>query len=177
MERMVAKAQELNLGITMDDVLSHSGGENLGRPHLAHALVAGGHASSVKEAFRRFLADGCPLNVARRKMTAEDAIALIHRAGGTASLAHPGANRVSQVELKVLADCALDAVEANHPEHVPSQVLAYERWAAPLGLLITGGSDYHGPKVQPDRKLGDRHLDAERFARLEERALRWKPSS
>ncbi len=173
MERMVKKAQELKLPITLDEVISHSGGENLGRPHLAHALVAKGLASSVKEAFQRWLGDGCPLHVERRKMSAQEAIALVHRAGGTASLAHPGANRVSQQELKVLAGSGLDAVEANHPEHVPSQVAAYERWAAPLGLLITGGSDYHGPKVQPDRKLGDRYLDAERFARLEERARGW----
>ena len=170
MERMVARAQELKLKITLEQVIAKSGGENLGRPHLALALVEAGHASSVKEAFQRWLGDGCPLHVARRKLEARDAIAMIHAAGGTASLAHPGANRVSQQELKVLAEAGLDAVEANHPEHVPSQVEAFQRWANGLGLLLSGGSDYHGPKVQPDRKLGDRVLEAERFARLEEKA-------
>lgn len=170
MERMVARARKLKLDITMEQVIANSGGDNLGRPHLALALVNKGYASSVKEAFKRWLADGQPLCVERRTMSAREAIELIHRAKGTASLAHPGANRVSQQELKVLAEQGLDAVEANHPEHVPSQVQAFERWAAALGLLITGGSDYHGPKVQPDRKLGDRYIDEVRFAKLEERA-------
>ena len=66
----------------------------------------------------------------------------------------------------------LDAVEALHPDHVPTQAEAYERWAADLGLLVTAGSDFHGPAVQPDRKLGDRTLSAERFAALEERSRR-----
>ncbi len=173
MERMVAKAQAEGLKISLDEVIAQSGGDNLGRPHLAHVLVAKGYASSMKEAFSRWLADDRPLHVERRKMSAAAAIALVHRAGGTASLAHPGANRVSQQELKTLSEAALDAVEANHPEHVPSQVAAYERWAGALGMLITGGSDFHGPRVQPDRKLGDRYLDADRFAALEARAARY----
>ncbi len=70
-----------------------------------------------------------------------------------------------------MADAGLDAVEAFHPEHPPNQAEAYQRWAKELGLLVTAGSDYHGPGVQPDRKLGDRTLSPERFAALEERAL------
>ena len=99
-------------------------------------------------------------------------VALVRSAGGTSSIAHPGANGVSRQELKTCADAGLDAVEALHPDHVPTQVEAYERWAAGFGLLVTAGSDYHGPAVQPDRKLGDRTLSAERFAALEERSRR-----
>ncbi len=69
-----------------------------------------------------------------------------------------------------MAELGLDAVEAFHPEHPPNQAEAYERWASELGLLVTAGSDYHGPGVQPGRKLGDRSLSRERFARLEELA-------
>ena len=170
MDRMIAKAQSLGLKITKAQVVAHSGGDNLGRPHLARALVDAGYADSVKDAFKRFLRDGGPVFCDRRKMQAADAIALIHRAFGTASVAHPGANKVSQQELKALAESGLDAVEAFHPEHVPSQVEAYIRWAEALGMLITAGSDFHGPAVQPGRKLGDRWLSTERFAALEERA-------
>jgi hypothetical protein len=60
---------------------------------------------------------------------------------------------------------------------VPTQVEAYERWAKELGLQVTAGSDYHGPAVQPDRKLGDRVLSAERFAALEEIAKSRRPCS
>jgi predicted metal-dependent phosphoesterase TrpH len=176
MERMVARAQELRLGITWEQVLAHSGGANLGRPHLARALVDAGHARSVKEAFEKWVGSRGPLYVARRWMPAAEAIALVHRSGGTASLAHPGANRVSKEELALLADAGLDAVEALHPEHVPTQAEAYERWGAAAGLLVTAGSDFHGPAVQPGRKLGDRTLPADRFAALEERARRWSTS-
>lgn len=171
MERMVARAQERGFrGVTMERVIANSGGENLGRPHLARALIDCGHAISMKDAFERYLKTKGALWVDRRRLGLREAIQLVHDAGGTASLAHPGANKVSQQELKSVAPLGLDAVEALHPEHVPTQVEAYERWAAELGMLVTAGSDYHGPAVQPDRRLGDRTLSAERFAALEERA-------
>ena len=174
MERMVERAiaQKLS-GVTFERVKAFSGGENFGRPHLARALVAAGHASSVKDAFARFLGNDGPLFVDRRRLSVPAAVELLHAAGGTATVAHPGANHVSQQELKVLAECGLDAVEALHPEHVPSQAEAYERWGAALGLLVTAGSDYHGPRVQPGRKLGDRSLARDRLAALEARAASW----
>ncbi len=171
MIKMIERARQAGLsGITLEKVAAYSGGENFGRPHLARALVAEGHASSVKDAFDRFLRSGGSLFVDRRRLSVREATDLVHAAGGTASVAHPGANKVSQQELKVLADLGLDAVEALHPDHVPSQAEAYERWAAALGLMITAGSDYHGPRVQPGRKLGDRSLSPDRLAALEERA-------
>lgn len=172
MEKMIARAQALGFrGITLERVTANSGGENLGRPHLARALIDCGHATSMKEAFDKFLKTRGALWVDRRRLPLAEAIELVHAAGGTASLAHPGANKVSQQELKGLAPLGLDAVEALHPEHVPTQVEAYQRWAHELGMLVTAGSDYHGPQVQPDRHLGDRSLSADRFAALEERAL------
>ena len=178
MVRMVALAKQLGLrGVTLEAVVACSGGETLGRPHLARVLIEAGHASSVKDAFDRYLKEGGILFVDRRKLPAAEGIALIHAAGGTSSIAHPGANKVQRGELKILADQGLDAVEANHPEHVPTQVDAYIRWAEEHGMLITGGSDYHGPAVQPDRKLGDRYLAVDRFARLEERARRYQALS
>jgi predicted metal-dependent phosphoesterase TrpH len=173
MERMVARAQAAGFTqVTLERVIAASGGENLGRPHLARALVECGHAKSIKDAFDRFLHSRGPLWVDRRRLAVPEAIALVRSAGGTSSIAHPGANGVSRQELKVCADAGLDAVEALHPDHVPTQREAYERWAADFGMLVTAGSDYHGPAVQPDRKLGDRTLSAERFAALEERSRR-----
>jgi len=173
MERMVARAQAAGFKqVTMERVIAASGGENLGRPHLARALVDCGHAKSVKDAFERFLHSRGPLWVDRRRLSVSEAVGLVRSAGGTSSIAHPGANGVSRQELRLCADAGLDAVEALHPDHVPTQAEAYERWAAELQLLVTAGSDYHGPAVQPDRKLGDRTLSAERFAALEERSRR-----
>ena len=67
----------------------------------------------------------------------------------------------------MLAEAGLDAVEAYHPEHPPNQAEAFEKWASELGMLVTAGSDYHGPTVQPGRRLGDRRLAEDRFAALE----------
>ena len=173
MERMVGRAQDAGFKqVTMERVIAASGGENLGRPHLARALVDCGHAKNVKDAFDRFLHSRGPLWVDRRRLSVAEAVGLVRGAGGTSSIAHPGANAVSRQELRVCAEAGLDAVEALHPDHVPTQVEAYERWAAELQLLVTAGSDYHGPAVQPGRKLGDRTLSAERFVALEERSRR-----
>ena len=171
MEKMIALAQQMGFsGVTMERVVAASGGENLGRPHLARALVDCGHAQSLNDAFDRFLRTNGPLWVDRRRLPTEEAIRLVHEAGGTASIAHPGANGISRQELNALAAEGLDGVEAWHPEHPPNQAEAFVRWADELGLVVTAGSDYHGPGVQPDRKLGDRTLPPERFAALEQRA-------
>jgi predicted metal-dependent phosphoesterase TrpH len=173
MERMVKRAQEQGLrDVTFERVVAASGGENLGRPHLARALVDCGHAASIKDAFEKFLKTRGPLWVDRRRLSIAEAIEIVRGAGGTTSVAHPGANGVTRQELRVMAEQGLDAVEAWHPEHPPNQAEAFERWAAELKMLVTAGSDYHGPTVQPDRKLGDRWLAEDRFAALEERARR-----
>lgn len=178
MERMVARAAEVGFsGVTMEKVIACSGGENLGRPHLARVLVDCGHAQSIKDAFDRLLNPRGSLWVDRRRLGIAEALEIVHGAGGTASVAHPGANAVSKQELKGMAEAGLDAVEAWHPEHPPNQAEAYTRWGEDLGLLTTAGSDYHGPSVQPDRKLGDRFLQLERFQALEERAAEWRRKS
>src|SRR5256714_7503181 len=130
MERMVARAQAAGFTkVTLERVIAASGGENLGRPHLARALVECGHARSINDAFDRFLGTNGPLWVDRRRLPTAEAIRLVHEAGGTASIAHPGANGVSRQEPKALAPEALDGVEAWHPEHPPNQAETVVRWA------------------------------------------------
>ncbi len=171
MERMVKLARGLGFSrVTMERVLAASGGENLGRPHLARVLVDCGHVESIKDAFDRYLRTGGVLWVDRWRLPVHEAVRLVHGAGGTASIAHPGANGISRQELKAMVELGLDGIEVWHPEHPPNQAEAFERWAQDLGLVVTAGSDYHGPSVQPDRKLGDRTLSKELFAALEERA-------
>ncbi|MGZ6124133.1 MAG: PHP domain-containing protein [Myxococcales bacterium] len=174
MERMVTRAQAMGFSaVTMERVAAVGGGDNLGRPHLARVLVDSGHALSIKDAFDRFLHTGGPLWVDRLRLPVADAVRMVHEAGGTATIAHPGANGISRQELKAIADAGLDGVEAWHPEHPPNQAEAFVRWAEELGLVVTAGSDYHGASVQPDRKLGDRTLPPDRFAALEQRASRY----
>ena len=175
MERMVLLAHGMGFtAVTMERVAAAGGGDNLGRPHLARVLVDCGHALSVKDAFDKYLHTGGPLWVDRRRFAVADAVRMLHEAHGTATIAHPGANAVSRQELKVIADLGLDGIEAFHPEHPPNQADSFVRAAEELDLVVTAGSDYHGPSVQPDRKLADRTLPADRFAALEARASRYK---
>lgn len=169
MEHMVAKMQSLGFPVTMDDVRAIAQAAHLGRPHLALALVEKRYCTSTKDAFDRFLGDGKPARVDRFKLSAEDAIGLIHRAGGTATLAHPGVNRIERYDLEQLAKKGLDGVEAFHSDHGPSQRDKYLRIAEELSLVPTAGSDFHGEKVAPGRKLGSASMPAASFSALNDR--------
>ncbi|HZW89546.1 MAG TPA: PHP domain-containing protein [Myxococcaceae bacterium] len=170
MGRMVERMNQLGFPVTLAEVERVAAGAHLGRPHLALALLGRGYVTSSKEAFDRFLGDGKPGYVDRFRVSAEDAIAMLHRAGGTATIAHPGSSRVSPYTLERLTRAGLDGLEIFHPDHVPSQREAFLRQANALGLVPTAGSDYHGPRVTPDRSLGMVSLDAAYFSRLEARA-------
>ena len=129
-------------------MIAASGGENLGRPHLARVLVDCGHAHQHQGRLRPLLKTRGPLWVDRRRLAIAEA--LDHpRRGRHCQRGASGRERRSRQELKALAEAGLDAVEAWHPEHPPNQAEAFERWAGELGMLVTAGSDYHGPTVQP----------------------------
>ena len=118
-------------------------GASVGRPDLARLLVTAGHAASVQDAFDRLLGDGCPAYVARTGVPPGEVIAIIHEAGGLASLAHPGVTRRDE-RLAEWAAGGLDALEAYHSDHSDAEVTLYLERAQALGLLVTGGSDFHG---------------------------------
>lgn len=122
-----------------------------GRAHVARALVEGGHAASVAEAFARFLDPGRPAYVPRWLPTPQELVAAVHQAEGLAVVAHAG--KLAEQALRALVQAGVDGVEAWHPEHSPAEAEALVRLAAQEGLLVTGGSDYHGPDV--DRALGE----------------------
>lgn len=139
-----------------DAIERESGGAHvLGRPHIAQALVRAGHVPSFRAAFDRLLARGGAAYVARRTLSPREALALIHAAGGVASLAHPshlhcGTQREFEMLLVRLKDLGLDAVEAYHPDHQPRDTRWCVEAAHRLDLALSGGSDYHGrPGVAP----------------------------
>jgi 3',5'-nucleoside bisphosphate phosphatase len=169
MNAMIAKLNALGVAVTRDEVETLAAGAQLGRPHLARALVNRGICSSPQEVFQRFLGDGRPATVAHFEYPASDAIAMLHAAGGTATLAHPGPSRVNDYELKLLIDAGLDGIEAYHPDHVPSLQEKFRTQARTLNLVATGGSDFHGPKMTQGRELGSVMHEAELLA-LRQRA-------
>jgi 3',5'-nucleoside bisphosphate phosphatase len=110
---------------------------------VARALIAAGHAASVDQAFERWLSRGRPGFVARAGAPPEDVIAIIHEAGGLASLAHPVLALIDE-RIPSLRDAGLDALEVYHSDHDEAARERYLTMAGRLGLLVTGGSDYHG---------------------------------
>jgi predicted metal-dependent phosphoesterase TrpH len=169
MELMVQKLVGQGVPVTVAQVQSLAGDAPLTRPHLARVLVELRICTSTKEAFDRFLGDGRSAWVPRFEMTVADAIELIHAAGGTATVAHPGSSRVNRLEVETMARSGLDGIEVVHRDHPPSQRELFAKWADELGLCCTAGSDFHGEKVAPDRHFGSVAMDPAQFARLEAR--------
>lgn len=159
-ERMIARMQEGGLPITMADVVAEAGGGLVGRPHMALALVRKGVVASTQEAFDRYLGAGCPFNIPKERLSPEEAIDLIHRAGGRAVLAHPYTIRLEgeafAAEIARLRDLGLDGIEAYYSQHSPEQTAAFLDLARRLGLRVTGGSDFHG-RSKPHVHLGVVH--------------------
>ncbi|QRK07843.1 PHP domain-containing protein [Archangium violaceum] len=170
MERMVEGLRKMGFPVRMEEVRAIAGSAQLGRPHLARLLVERGWCLDVKDAFDRFLGAGKAAWVDRFKLEGAEAIRLIHRAGGTATLAHPGSSKVERYELLQLAKAGLDGMEALHADHNPSVQEKYLRFAKEFDLVPTGGSDFHGEQVTPGKRPGDSTTPAANFAKLRARA-------
>jgi predicted metal-dependent phosphoesterase TrpH len=144
-EKTVALLRDLDLAID-DQILELSGaeGDALGRPTIARALIGAGHASSVEDAFRRLLGWGMPGYVPRTGLGPVEAIEAIRRAGGLPALAHFSEAPARVDVVRELADAGLGGLEVYYRSFDAATVFAVGEVAAALGLVPTGGSDYHG---------------------------------
>ncbi len=175
--RLTAMLDRLSaLGLEVDREAIDAGADprrSPGRPHVARALVAAGHVGSTREAFDRYLGDGLPAYVADDGPAAADAIQMIHDLPGLAVIAHPGIDDV-QGQIEALAALGLDGVEAFHRSHSPEAAEALRQRALGLGLLVTGGSDFHGDptgaRSDADQRarLGDVPLPDAEWRRFDE---------
>jgi predicted metal-dependent phosphoesterase TrpH len=120
------------------------GGESVGRPHIARAMIEAGLVRTHEEAFERYLAIGRPAYVPRPKLTPEEAIAVVKEAGGVPVLAHPGLVRDDNLVRAIIA-AGIMGIEAYHSDHGEGQRQFYARWGLDSGLIVTGGTDSHGP--------------------------------
>lgn len=143
---IAARLAALNMFIDVEGLLMSAAvrpGASVGRPQIARELVRAGHVSSVQEAFDLWLATGRPAFVERTGPSPADVVAMIHSAGGIASFAHPGVTKRDEL-IAPLAAQGLDAIEAYHSDHTDEDVITYRRTAARLGIVVSGGSDFHG---------------------------------
>lgn len=146
-------------------------GRSVGRPQIAAALVDAGHVRTPDEAFERFLEFGGAAYVPRHGASPAEVVAIIHGAGGLASLAHPGITARDEL-IAPLAAAGLDALEAAHGDHDAATEARYRALAADLGLLVTGGSDFHGDTGHRASRLGTATLPPHDFEALARAAAR-----
>ncbi len=116
----------------------------LGRRHVAEILIVEKHASSLRQAFDRYLNDPLVVGIPRERIRAQEAIDWVRDSGGITSWAHPSENRVGEC-LPELVKMGLSAVEVEYPDFKNSWTKTLRKMASNHGLLITGGSDCHGP--------------------------------
>ncbi len=150
---IVERLGALGVPVSFEAVMAQAQGQAVGRPHVAEALLQGGHVASHEEAFDQYLRDGGPAFVAKPLFPAAEALALLHEAGGIGVLAHPG-YWTHDATLMALIRAGMDGIETVHPAHDADLTRYYRQIARDFVLIETGGSDYHGPRPDEDATLG-----------------------
>jgi predicted metal-dependent phosphoesterase TrpH len=171
LQRLLERLAELGVpidGAALVQAARSDLSRTIGRPHVADAMVAAGHARDRSEAFDRWLGEGRPAFVPRRGSSPDDVIGIIARAGGVSSLAHPGSTGVDPIVPR-LASAGLAALEVRHSDHDVGMERHYRELARRAGLACSGGSDFHGDCVHGSRSIGEVTLPVEDFAGLESR--------
>ena len=173
-----AKLATLGMVVDVESVLLAAAarpGSSVGRPQVARELVRAGYVTSVQDAFEKWLATGRPAFIPRTGPSPAAIVDAIHQAGGIASMAHPAVTRRDEL-IGPLVDSGMDAIEVYHSDHTPEDQQQYQLIAHRYGILVSGGSDFHGedPVMNPNRTrravLGVVSLPAPAFAALEQQA-------
>ena len=168
---MVVRLRELGIAIEFEHVLEEAGGGAVGRPHVARAVVRQGGAIDVSDAFDRFLGRRRPAFVEKVLPAFREIADLVHSVRGLVSVAHLK-ERATRSFLERLRREGLDAVETRHPSHDPDIRARLTTITLGLGLLRTGGSDWHGDPEPGSTHgaMGSQQVPREWLDRLDE----WK---
>ena len=150
-EMILAKLRELGVEITMEDVLKQLGrelmpDESIGRPHMADTLVAKGYAEDMRDAFNKYLAQDAAAYVSPPRIRPHEAAQWIIEAGGVPVMAHPGIYGDDDLVARILDQSELAGLEVYHSDHSSEDEQRYLQFASQRGLIVTGGSDYHGAR-------------------------------
>jgi predicted metal-dependent phosphoesterase TrpH len=161
---MGERLSELGVPVDVEPILAGAGTRTVGRPDLANALVAGGHVSSFGEAFLRYLGDGAPAYLPMERLSVAQGLDLGRAAGARMSLAHPHTlGEYAAVLCQRYRRAGLDGLECFYGPYTPRQRRRWLQLAERFGLVVTGGSDFHGtamPQIsEPGIDLPDRHAN------------------
>ena len=134
--------------IKFEDIVKQvAEGGSIGRPHIAKAITNAGGTSNVMEAYAKYIHDDSPVYVPRKTVTPQDAVEIIYDAGGIPVIAHPHDLDIAADLIKELMQYGLRGIEAYHRKHSPACVEYFSSMAEELGLIVTGGSDFHAPNI------------------------------
>ena len=122
-------------------------GGSIGRPHIAKAITNAGGTSNVMEAYSKYIHRASPVYVERKTVSPFDAVEVIYDCGGIPVIAHPYDIDIAEELIKKLMNCGLLGIEAYHRKHSPAIVEYFSSMAENLGLIVTGGSDFHAPNI------------------------------
>ncbi|MDQ0163320.1 PHP domain-containing protein [Aeribacillus alveayuensis] len=156
--KIIQKLRKKGYSISFDNCLERAGKGVLVRTHIAEELVASGYFQHWREAYECLLQKGKPGFVERKSFSVTDAIRLIHEAGGLAFLAHPGIYSFP-IAIKPLVANGLDGIEVFHSKHSESETKKWLEIACHYQLLISGGSDFHGPNSRNPYPIGSVKMD------------------
>lgn len=144
--QIVEKLNKQGINIKLEDITSLvMEGGSIGRPHIARAIANIGGARNVIEAYTKYINDKAPTYVKRKTVSPHEAVEIIYEACGIPVIAHPSDLEVVDDLVKELISYGLRGIEAYHRKHSPAMVEYYFTMAEKYGLIVTGGSDYHGP--------------------------------
>lgn len=151
--RIAERLAELGMPIDPEEVFALVKEGSAGRPHIAQVMVARGYVRTFREAFDRYLRAGGPANVPRKKLAPAQAVEIIRRGAGVPVLAHPGLAERDDL-IPGLVKAGLMGIECYYHEHSATQTRNYLQMCADLGLVATGGSDFHGLHIGRTNPLG-----------------------
>jgi len=151
--QIVEKLRTLGFPIELDAVWREAGEGAVGRPHVARVLIANGWAKDHRDAFDRLIGSGRPAYVAKQRLPLPEAVQMLRDAGGLAIIAHPGPDG-SRSRLEMFKRIGFDGVEVRHPSHTVEDIARLGTLADYLGLVPSGGSDWHGASEGP-RTIGN----------------------
>lgn len=145
--------------ITFDMIKSQvAEGGSIGRPHIAKAITSAGGTASVIEAYNKYINDKSPVYVQRKTVSPQDAVEVIYDAGGIPVIAHPYDIDIAETLIKDLMAYGLRGIEAYHRKHSPALVEYFSSMAEKLGVIVTGGSDFHAPSLLNGQILLGKHF-------------------
>ncbi len=141
-------AKKEGIKIKFEDIVKQvAEGGSIGRPHIAKAITNAGGTNSVIDAYAKYIHDDSPVYVPRKTVTPQDAVEIIYDAGGVPVIAHPHDLDIAENLIKELMNYGLRGIEAYHRKHSPACVEYFSSMAEELGLIVTGGSDFHSPNI------------------------------